>query len=464
MTDSEQRQGTESQGETTPRLLVGSQEGEVAVVEARTGHVNWLRRTNRQLGTFALDGEAAYLAVGYSLETFHRLQRTSPGAEWDRMAAQLDAPAHLEARRADNGALLWVYADWNIGGSLQTVTNTGTVIAAGVGQFGAADPHIHALDAVTGALLWTVEGGSGSGGVDRLITACGGRAYVHLADAQGPITALDVRTGERLWRRNYHSLGPFSPNGSLVADQRFVYDEVEGWTGRLALISAADGSELANNPLAGPLRLLMNDGIAYATMMDPDPDPWVAAVDTRTGAELWRASGITADYMAIDGTALCYSRLLMPERIIEVGALNAATGERLWRWRSPNSLGELLRLWGLRHTPIMMWDSAKKSGAVAISILNQQHPIGGALRGRRVHGKRISTRRIALRHEFKNGQWRHPWQVHSANNANWLAARWGIVFLGTWLGLFALDATTGRLLWHALPTIDLSFVDPALAP
>jgi outer membrane protein assembly factor BamB len=49
-------------------------------------------------------------------------------------------------------------------------------------------------------------------------------------------------------------------------------------------------------------------------------------------------------------------------------------------------------------------------------------------------------------------------------NANWLAARWGIVFLGTWLGLFALDAATGQLLWHALPTIDLSFVDPALAP
>ena len=49
-------------------------------------------------------------------------------------------------------------------------------------------------------------------------------------------------------------------------------------------------------------------------------------------------------------------------------------------------------------------------------------------------------------------------------NASWLAARWGIVFLGTWLGLFALDARDGRLLWHALPTLDLSHVAPALAP
>jgi outer membrane protein assembly factor BamB len=55
-------------------------------------------------------------------------------------------------------------------------------------------------------------------------------------------------------------------------------------------------------------------------------------------------------------------------------------------------------------------------------------------------------------------------QLHDGINANNLAARWGIVFLGTWLGLFALDAATGRLLWHALPTVDLSFMDPALAP
>lgn len=66
--------------------------------------------------------------------------------------------------------------------------------------------------------------------------------------------------------------------------------------------------------------------------------------------------------------------------------------------------------------------------------------------------------------EMTEGQWRHPWQLHGAMNANWLAARWGIVFLGTWLGLFALDARDGRLLWHALPTLDLSYETPALAP
>ena len=92
MMDSEQRQDTERQRDTTPQIMVGSWAGEVAVVDARTGHVNWLRRTKRQLGTLALDSEVAYVAAGYSLETFHRLSRTPPGAERDRMAAQLDAP------------------------------------------------------------------------------------------------------------------------------------------------------------------------------------------------------------------------------------------------------------------------------------------------------------------------------------------------------------------------------------
>jgi outer membrane protein assembly factor BamB len=454
---------SENQRETTPRLMVGSWAGEVAVVEARTGRVCWLRRTKRQLGTFALDSERAFIAAGYSLDMFHLLQRTSPGAAWDRMAAQLDAPAQLEARRASDSALLWTYSDWKIGGSLHTVTNNGVVVAAGVGQFGAADPQIHALDSATGAQLWTVEGSSASGGIDRLITACGGRVYIHLAGQYGTISALDIRTGTPLWQRQWHSLGPFSPNGELYAEQHLAYDEGTGWSGSLQLISANDGAELASVPLFGAIHALTNDSICYVTAVDDHRDSWMAALNARTGAQLWRTPGIVADYVVLDGANICYSRILRPGQIIEVGALDA-TGARLWQWRSPGSLGELLRLWGLRRMPLMFWDSTKRMATVLETIIKQEHFITQALRGRHVRGQKPSPRRQALRHEFHHGQWRHPWRLHGSNNANWLAARWGIVFLGTWLGLFALDAATGRLLWHALPTIDLSYVDPALAP
>lgn len=456
--------GAESHIETTPRLMVGSWAGEAAVVEARTGRVCWLRRTRRQLGTFALDSAISFSAVGYSLDTFHQLPRTPQGTEWDRIAAQLDAPAHLEARRASDGALLWTYSDWNIGGSLHTATNDGVVIAAGVGQFGAADPHIHALDSATGALLWTVEGSSGSGTIDRLITARDGRVYVHLAALDGHITALDVRTGELLWQRDWHSVGPFSPNSKLYAEQHRAYDEGRGWSGDLRLISATDGAELASVPLLGAVRALTNDGVCYVTFVDDLRDSWIVSLDARTGKELWRTPGIAADYIALDGAILCYSRMMMNDRIVEIGALDATTGERLWQWRTPTNLAELLRLWGARRTPLMVWESAKRIATVLVTIVRQEHFITQALRGRHAPGGKPSPRRQALRHEFHHGQWRRPWRLHGSNNANWLAARWGIVFLGTWLGLFALDAATGRLLWYALPTVDLSYVAPALAP
>lgn len=473
MSDSGRQQGQnasiavahEGQRAATPRIMVGTWNGELAVVEARTGRVCWLRRTGRQIGTHALDEEAVYVAPSYSLAMFHRLSRTPQGGEWERLAAQLDAPAQLMALRASDGALMWTYADWKIGGHVRIVTDAGVVVAAGGGQFGSEAATMYAIDAATGARLWMAEGSAASGGIDRIITACGGRVYVHLAGDYGIVTALDIRTGERLWRRQWHSIGPFSPSGTLAIEQRMAYDETSGWTGNLALIAATDGSELAKIPLSGSVRLLTDDGVVYVKAIDDMREPWIAAIDARTGGELWRTSaGIIADYLALDGGMLYYSRLHTPERIVEIGALDAATGERLWQWRTPANLTELLHLWGPRHTPLMLGNSAKRMATVLGSIVSQEHPFAQAVKGRPMRGKKPAPRRQAFRHEFYHGQWRHPWQLHSANNANWLAARWGVVFLGTWLGLFALDARDGRLLWHVLPTLDLSFVAPALAP
>ena len=50
----------------------------------------------------------------------------------------------------------------------------------------------------------------------------------------------------------------------------------------------------------------------------------------------------------------------------------------------------------------------------------------------------------------------------ATNNALWLEARDGFVFVGTRLRLFALSGDDGHLRWHAVPDIDVSFVAPAL--
>ncbi len=68
------------------------------------------------------------------------------------------------------------------------------------------------------------------------------------------------------------------------------------------------------------------------------------------------------------------------------------------------------------------------------------------------------------REGVRDGQWRQPYALHGAKNALWLAARDGPVFVGTRLGLFALEASDERLRWYVLPTTDLSFIDPGLPP
>ncbi|HET9978942.1 MAG TPA: PQQ-binding-like beta-propeller repeat protein, partial [Ktedonobacterales bacterium] len=303
-------------------------------------------------------------------------------------------------------------------------------------------------------------------GMDRLfVTVRGGRVYARRRDSLEQITALDIRTGEQLWQRRCQDPRVFSPSGALIGEPHANYDEAENRTRyAITLIDARDGSDLASFPTTGAIHQLSDEGIAYVDSNYYEDASWIAAVDARTGEELWRAPDVAHDYLALDGRMLCYSRLHMRERIVEIGALNAATGERLWQWRTPASLTELLRLWGAVRMPLMLGDSAKRMATVLGSIVSQEHPFAQAVKGRPMRGKKPAPRRQAFRHEFYHGQWRHPWQLHGANNANWLVARWGIVFLGTWLGLFALDARDGRLLWHALPTLDLSHVAPALAP
>ncbi|HEX5440903.1 MAG TPA: PQQ-binding-like beta-propeller repeat protein [Ktedonobacterales bacterium] len=477
----ERQANSENQHATTTRLMVGSHvgyAGEVSVVEANTGHVCWQQRTGRIYEAFALDDHAAYLAPGGSFALQQRLQRAeSDSAEWHRVAAQLDTPTQLEARRASDGALLWTQVHPLVTGQMQVEVDSGVVVAANPRHFKDGAPDIQAFDAADGRPLWTLGtlGQLGSHEDDaQLIRVCGGRVYTQLTASREQITAFDIHSGRQLWERPFNDYWVFSPSGALIGEQRYDDDRP-----RVTIIDAHNGSEISSFSTDGVIRQLTDDGIAYVDGNTYEDATWIAAVDARTGEELWRTHDVPHDHLALDDAVLSFSRIIPEKGNVEIGALDTATGERLWQWHSPDSLGELLRLWGPRRMPAMLWDSTEKSVATIRDIVwrpwfRLRRPLlrVGIPQRRRTPGKWLRDIRQSIAssvgwplwHEFTHGHWRQPWQVDSAMNANWLAARWGIVFLGTWLGLFALDAATGQLLWHALPTIDLSFVDPALAP
>lgn len=468
----------EDQRATTPRIMVGSDAGELAVVEARTGRVCWLRRTKCERGMFVMEGDAAIYVTGMPFAVRKRINspKIDEAIRQQIHIAQEGTPAQIEARRASDGALLWTYAHPKVVRRLYFEADAGTVISTSTRHIDADAPTMQAFDAATGTLLWERRDGSvGRWNIVTLHAAHGGRLYARLNEDFRQITTLDIHSGRPLWERHDYDHWVFCPSGALIGEQRFDYDHY----GTVALIDARDGTEVSRFRTDGVIRHLTDDGIAYFGGNTYEDATWIAAVNARTGEELWRTPDVPHYQLALDGPILTYRLGIPGTGNIELGALDAMTGERLWQWRSPDSLGELLRLWGLGRMPLMLWDSAEKSVTTLASIVgrpwfhlrrppsrfrvpSRQQTLGERLRDIR--------RELAINvgwplwHEFSQGRWRHPWQSHGAMNDDWLAARWGMVFLSTSLGLFALDATDGHLLWHALPTVDLSSVAPALAP
>ena len=472
----------ESERDATPRIMVGTWAGELAVVEARTGKVCWLRRTKREPGAFQLEGDVAVSVSGMPFAVRRRINspRLDEAVRRELHVAQETTPAQLEARAAGDGRLLWTYAHPAVMRRLYIEADAGVIVTASDRHSEADSPSAQAFDAATGALLWEIAGENTPSGIVTLRASRGGRLYADLRDTREAITALDMRTGARLWQRALSDHWVLSPDGALIAEHRSIYDEAWHLTGfTMTLIDARDGSNLASAPTPGVIRQLTNDGIVYLDMNYHEEATWIAAVNARTGTELWRTLDVDHDNLTLDGTILSYSRGVQGTGAVEIGALDAATGERLWRWRTPASLDELLRLWGARRMPLMLWDSTEKSAATLANIIGKpwfrlRRPPSHFREPPRRMSPRMRLRGIGqdiahhitlpLWQEVTEGHWRHPWHLRGGMNASWLAARWGIVFLGTWLGLFALDARDGRLLWHALSTLDLSYVPPTLAP
>jgi quinohemoprotein ethanol dehydrogenase len=121
-----------------------------------------------------------------------------------------------------------------------------------------------ALDRETGEILWEApltEGGT-QGGVMASAAVADGTIYVTSNDASrdADMAALDVDTGEELWRAELgaHVTGPVTwANGVL-----YVSDD----SGRIAAYDAADGTSLWSYdvpfPAAGGIAVV--DGVVYA--------------------------------------------------------------------------------------------------------------------------------------------------------------------------------------------------------
>ena len=93
-----------------PTLLIGSREGKVALVNARTGAVIWQHSSHSQVGTLVHGGEQFFVPWGSRLRLVQGPRRRDRRETWAEEQRRRDhiksEPAWLEARSSQDGRLL----------------------------------------------------------------------------------------------------------------------------------------------------------------------------------------------------------------------------------------------------------------------------------------------------------------------------------------------------------------------
>lgn len=437
------RRPTPGEAASSTTLLVGSDDGDVALLRTDTGVPIWRASTSRDVGTLAHGGAQCYVALGGPLRLIRSglYRRESPAARERRLARLETEPARLEAHSAHSGRLLWSREDWELIGRLDVGAEVGgeVVVVGSTSIYG--DHALYGLDARTGATRWSYATTSQARINGKRFVLRGGRVYCYGSGEAGGLLVLDADAGQPIWSRAGLVAPVISPRGRVVADPLAGQAEKP----LVHTFDVATGAVRQERTVDGYVRAVTDAGVAYLSLKGYE-HPGLAAARLDDGRELWRAYDILTYQLTTAGATVYCAHIVTPEGIGEVEALEASSGHRRWRWRTPGDLPALLRLWGARTPQIAVTLGAQVGKALA-QALTQPSP------------REVG---IDLWREYKWGQWRRPYALHSATNAMWLAADAEAAYLGTRLGVFALGADDGRLLWHALPTTDVSSVAPAL--
>ena len=447
----------QSLGSTPPTVAVASRYGTLWALDARDGSIRWRLTPTGRHPALVHGGDALYVSSHIPLGAFSELDHYNGAPIPPDRPRPIAHAAHADvvALRIGDGTTIWQREGWSTlrATSGAIALDGGFLLSQGPVQ-AIGDAHIHAFDAHTGAICWTYDASLRTGILGSLLAAHAGRVLV-LREEAGPhrhLEALDAQTGALLWSVEATHPVTLSTHGSLIA---FVPPSPDG-DSTLVVYNAKDGQQLAAQPPQRPLLALSDDGIAYLAGYVPPPRtssvrlysghgaeplirrklvPMISAVRLSDGAEIWHAADLEAGQILTTADMLYYVRLTYPQERGEVIALDIHTGKVLWRWCTPGNLISLLRLWGRRLPQVLVHTLAQARRAIIRA--REQHDFG------------------IVRREVLNGQWRRP--THLTSNVH-PAVHADAVYLATSMGLFALHPRDGHLLWHALPTSELTQV------
>ena len=227
------------------------------------------------------------------------------------------------ALNASTGATLWTF--------LKADDSFPLAVANGVAYVGGEDGNTYALNASTGAKLWNFTPANAA--LSTFVVASSGVVYVGSND--NSVYALNASTGAKLWN---FAVGGF-PWSSAVANA-VVYvgtgSRLGTGPGTVYALNANTGGLLWKYATGGTVNSspTVANGVVYIASNDGE----LFALNAGTGVKLWDfATGDSAGSSPAVANGVVYFDTISAGNNGELFALNASTGAALWSYFVPSS-------------------------------------------------------------------------------------------------------------------------------
>ena len=224
---------------------------------------------------------------------------------------------HVYALDASTGATLWSSAVATLG---KDIMSSSPAVANGMVYIGSDDNNLYALNASTGALQWSFATGG-----EVLSSPAVANGVVYFGSVDGNVYALNASTGVKLWSYATGQAWYTSPAVANGVVYLGIGQYLAGSEGAMYALNAGTGAKLWSYTTGGIFS--SSPTVANGVVYFGDDNGIVYALNATTGLPLWTyATG-----------SFVYSAPAVMNGVVYVGpndgtvyALNASTGAKVW--------------------------------------------------------------------------------------------------------------------------------------
>ncbi|HEV7331225.1 MAG TPA: PQQ-binding-like beta-propeller repeat protein [Flavisolibacter sp.] len=314
--------------------------GKFYAFDAETGALKWLYETEpsppvHSTGTYA--SGIIYTVIGPDIKALDAQTgiekwkytppippSTTPAVANGKVYVNCD-DNKLYALDAETGAVLWTFAQGERTSDFARNYCDPTVVD-GVVFFGSPDKHVYALDAMTGALKWKTKSQNPIGTGEFSSNPAVANGVLYIGDSYNNFSAYSTADGKELWRYNTSNGYP----SSSTVENDIVYFGASNNT--LYALDAKTGVPKWGYGAGASIKVgpIVENGVVYVATEGAG----IQAVNAITGEKKWSSLG---NY-DIKGSPVVFNSTVYVGAGPAFYALNAATGALKWQYTASSNM------------------------------------------------------------------------------------------------------------------------------